>query len=74
MEKVQDLLNPSAQNLKIREEKGKGVFIENVAETYVSDEGEVYQLMLEGNRNRSISATDMNARSSRSHTCFIVTV
>ena len=74
MEKVHDLINPSAQNLKIREEKGKGVFIENVTEIYVSDEGEVYRLMIEGNQNRSIGATDMNARSSRSHTCFIVTV
>ena len=30
--------------------------------------------MVQGTQNRSISATDMNARSSRSHTCFIVTV
>ena len=42
MEKVHDLINPSAQNLKIREEKGKGVYIENVTEISVSDEGEVY--------------------------------
>ena len=46
MEKVHDLINPSAQNLKIREEKGKGVFIENVTEIYVSEEGEVYQIMV----------------------------
>ena len=74
MEKVHDLINPSAQNLKIRQEKSKGVYIENVTEIYVSEEGEVYQLMVQGSQNRSISATDMNARSSRSHTCFIVTV
>ena len=46
MEKVHDLINPSAQNLKIREEKGKGVYIENVTEISVSDEGEVYQIMV----------------------------
>lgn len=74
MEKVHDLINPSAQNLKIRQEKSKGVYIENVTEIYVTEEGEVYQLMVQGSQNRSISATDMNARSSRSHTCFIVTV
>ena len=74
MEKVHDLLNPSAQNLKIREERGKGVYIENVTEIYVTDEVEVYQILWQGSANRSISATDMNARSSRSHTCFIVTV
>lgn len=74
MEKVHDLINPEAQNLKIREEKGKGVFIENVKEEYVSEENEVYELMMIGNQNKAIGATDMNARSSRSHTCFIVTV
>ena len=45
-----------------------------MTEIYVTEEGEVYQIMLQGSDNRSISATDMNARSSRSHTCFIVTV
>ena len=74
MERVKDLINPSAQNLKIRELKGKGVYIENVTEVYVADEGEVYQLLFQGNQNRSISATDMNDQSSRSHSCFIVTV
>ena len=38
MERVKDLINPSAQNLKIRELKGKGVYIENVTEVYVADE------------------------------------
>ena len=48
MEKVHDLINPSIQNLKIREEKGKGVYIENVTEIYVSDEGEVYEILVTG--------------------------
>lgn len=48
MEKVHDLINPSAQNLKIREDKGKGVYIENVTEMYVTEEGEVYSLMITG--------------------------
>ena len=74
MEKIRDLLNPSQSDLKVREERGKGVFIVDVTETYVADEGEVYQLMKLGNENRSIGATDMNAQSSRSHSCFVVTV
>ena len=74
MEKVHDLINPSIQNLKIREEKGKGVYIENVTEIFVADVAEVYEILITGSENRSISATDMNARSSRSHTCLIVTV
>ena len=74
MERVRDLMNPSAHDLKIRENKGKGIYIENVTEIYVAEEGQVYEIMANGTQNRSIGATEMNARSSRSHSCFIVTV
>ena len=39
MERVRDLMNPSAHDLKIREHRGKGVYIENVTEHYVAEEG-----------------------------------
>ena len=42
MEKIRDLIDPTKTDLKIREEKSKGVFIENVTEFSVSEEGEVY--------------------------------
>ena len=42
MEKIRDLIDPSKTDLKVREERNKGVFIENVTEFSVSDEGEVY--------------------------------
>ena len=74
MERVRDLMNPSAHDLKIREHRGKGVYIENVTEHYVAEEGQVYEIMAQGTSNRSIGATEMNQRSSRSHSCFIVTV
>jgi kinesin family protein 5 len=38
------------------------------------DEHEVYTLMKLGNSNRSITATNMNAESSRSHSLFILTL
>lgn len=74
MERVRDLLDPSKDNLKVHEEKGKGVYVGDVTETYVSEESEVYAIMRLGGKNRSIAATNMNAESSRSHSIFILTV
>jgi kinesin family protein 5 len=74
MEKIKDLIDPSKDNLKIHEDKAKGVYIADVTETYITDESAVYQYMKIGNSNRSISATLMNAESSRSHSIFILTV
>lgn len=74
MEKIRDLINPEKDNLKIHEEKGKGVYMADIEERYIADESEVYELMKLGNSNRAISATLMNAESSRSHSIFILTV
>lgn len=74
MERVRDLLDPTKDNLKVHEEKGKGVYVGDVTETYVSEESEVYAIMRLGGKNRSIAATNMNAESSRSHSIFILTV
>ena len=74
MEKIRDLLNPAKNNLKVHEDKQKGIYIADATETYVSDETEVYDIMKCGNDNRSIGFTDMNAQSSRSHSCFIITI
>lgn len=74
MEKIRDLLEPSKDNLKIHEEKGKGVYMSDLTEEYISQEREVYDIMKQGNSNRSIASTLMNAESSRSHSIFILTV
>ena len=74
MEKIRDLLDPSKDNLKVHEEKGKGVYVADVTETYVAEEQEVYDIMKLGNKNRAICATNMNEESSRSHSIFILTV
>ena len=73
-EKIRDLLDISKVNLKIREDKTRGVYLQGVTENYVSGESEVYELMKIGNNNRSISATQMNEGSSRSHSIFLMTV
>ena len=74
MEKVKDLLDPNKTNLKIHEDKVKGIYVEDVTETYVGEEQEVYEIMKVGNDNRAIGVTDMNKQSSRSHSCFMITI
>jgi len=61
MEKIQDLLDRSKTNLKVAEDKVKGIFIQDVTEFNVIDEAEVLNCMRIGNSNRSIGCTDMNA-------------
>lgn len=73
-ERIRDLLDTSKDNLKIHEDKTKGVYVADVTETYVGEDQDVYNIMKLGNSNRAISATLMNAESSRSHSIFILTV
>jgi kinesin family protein 5 len=60
MEKVKDLIDPKKSNLKIHEDKVKGIYIDDVTEMYVGEEQEVYEIMKLGNDNRAIGVTDMN--------------
>jgi len=45
MEKIRDLIDTTRTNLKVHEDKMRGVFIENLSESYVNSEHEVYELM-----------------------------
>ena len=74
LEKIRDLLDISKTNLKIHEDKFKGVFIDELTERYVSDETDVYELMKFGLGNRNVGSTNMNAVSSRSHSLFLITI
>jgi kinesin family member 5 len=44
-EKIRDLLDKSNINLKVAEEKGKGVYIQDITEHYVVSDEEIYALM-----------------------------
>ena len=74
LERIRDLLCPDKVNLKIRQDKQRGVYIEDVTESYVTEEKDIYNLMRLGNSNRAISATNMNEGSSRSHLIFMLTI
>lgn len=74
MERLRDLLAPDKMNLKIRQDKQKGIYIEDVTESYVTEEKDIFDLMRLGSSNRAISATNMNEGSSRSHLIFMLSV
>ncbi|TYJ55330.1 hypothetical protein B9479_003944 [Cryptococcus floricola] len=72
MEKIKDLLAPQNDNLSIHEDKVRGVYVKSLTDVYVSSEDDVYRVMQAGSANRVVSATNMNAESSRSHSIFVV--
>jgi hypothetical protein len=74
-EDVRDLMsdNPKAR-CEIKEDPERGVFIKGVTNTEVTTVQQLNILMNEGNKNRSVGATLMNADSSRSHSLFTVTI
>lgn len=72
-EQLRDLLDPSEKELRIRQ-GGTGVYVENLTERVVNSAEEVMAAMESGNANRSVSATEMNAHSSRSHSILSVSV
>jgi len=74
MEKIRDLLDVSKDNLKVREEKSKGIWVDGATEVYVSNEQEVLDVIATGTSNRAIAETKMNKDSSRSHSIFILTI
>lgn len=73
-EVIKDLLNPSDKQLKLRESTETGVFVENLAELVVADAAAVASLVEQGNKVRRVAATQMNERSSRSHSVFTLRV
>ncbi|KAL1794524.1 hypothetical protein ACET3X_007945 [Alternaria dauci] len=74
MERIRDLLVPQNDNLPVHEEKNRGVYVKGLLEVYVSSEEEVYEVLRRGGSARAVSATNMNAESSRSHSIFVITV
>ena len=71
---INDLLDTENKKLKIREDLSKGVYVEGAKEEEVSDVQQVLRLMERGEHNRHFGATNMNERSSRSHTIFRITI
>ncbi|KAH9963374.1 kinesin-like protein [Lactifluus volemus] len=70
-EKVRDLLNPkNTGNLRVREHPILGPYVEDLSKLAVNSYDEMMTLMDEGNKARTVAATNMNETSSRSHAVF----
>lgn len=76
-EVVKDLLEPSNVP-QVRDDKrkrgGKGTTVQPLREEIVTSPEQVGELLARGQANRHVGATDWNERSSRSHTCFKITI
>ena len=73
LEMIQDLFEPNNQ-VKIREDPDKGVFLENCLWINVKNSEEFEEAFKKGEKNRVTECTKMNAQSSRSHVLLIVKI
>ncbi|XP_076803302.1 kinesin-like protein KIF1A isoform X3 [Clavelina lepadiformis] len=70
-EQVRDLLNPKNNKyLRVREHPLLGPYVEDLSKLAVQSFSDINNLMDEGNKARTVAATNMNATSSRSHGVF----
>ncbi|XP_044026286.1 kinesin-like protein KIF13B isoform X2 [Siniperca chuatsi] len=71
-EKVRDLLDPkgSRQALRVREHNVFGPYVDGLSRLAVASYKDIESLMSEGNKSRTVAATNMNEESSRSHAVF----
>ncbi|VDP03450.1 unnamed protein product [Soboliphyme baturini] len=70
-ERVRDLLNPkNTANLRVREHPLLGPYVEDLTKLAVTSYEDVSHLIDEGNKSRTVAATNMNETSSRSHAVF----
>ncbi|CAK4341892.1 unnamed protein product [Aphanomyces euteiches] len=75
-EVIRDLLSDDkekSQNLKIREDPKKGIYLES-HEEIITDYDSIMQLLEQGEQRRTVGQTAMNERSSRSHSIFRIVI
>ena len=75
-EQVMDLLSstPKAdQNLKLRELPNGQMTVIGAETKVVETFDDIFLALMDGQRSRAVASTNQNARSSRSHTIFVIT-
>lgn len=72
-EEVRDLLEDGCPEVRVREDRKRGVYVEG-REDCVTMEEEALEIVGKGQARRAVGSTDMNARSSRSHTIIRIVV
>ncbi|KAK3083722.1 hypothetical protein FSP39_002014 [Pinctada imbricata] len=73
-EKVIDLLEPKENDLPIREDGEKNIFIPGLAEKEIHSFDDFKALFGPASNNRTVAATKLNDRSSRSHSILMLKV
>ncbi|XP_050554856.1 kinesin-like protein KIF13A isoform X10 [Spodoptera frugiperda] len=73
-ERVHDLLDPETtrRSLRVREHAVLGPYVDGLSQLAVTSFQDIDNLMTEGNKSRTVAATNMNSESSRSHAVFSV--
>ena len=73
-EVISDLLKSDRNNLQIREDKKRGLYVSGLSEWVVRSPAEIYGLIKRGASVRATCETRLNEISSRSHAIFIIIV
>jgi len=76
-EEIRDLLkknSASSKSLELKESGPNSVYVKNLSCYVVNNVSELKKLKALGEKQRSVASTNMNLRSSRSHTVFTITI
>lgn len=69
-ETIRDLLSPDQKDLRIHEDRKRGVYVSPLKEEIVTTPKQVMKVIQKGEMNRHFGSTEYNDHSSRSHTIF----
>ncbi|KAG0371205.1 hypothetical protein BGZ54_008945 [Gamsiella multidivaricata] len=73
-ESIRDLLSPESIDLRIHEDRRRGVYVSPLKEEIVTTPSQVMRIIERGDYQRHVSSTDFNAHSSRSHSIFQIVI
>lgn len=73
-ETIRDLLEPSNKQLVLREDTDHRISVSNLSSHKPENVEAVMDMILQGNQNRTVSPTEANATSSRSHAVLQINV
>ncbi|KAL2537590.1 Kinesin motor family protein [Forsythia ovata] len=72
-EVINDLLDPTGQNLRVREDM-QGTYVEGIKEEVVLSPGHALSFIAAGEEHRHVGSNNFNLFSSRSHTIFTLMI
>ncbi|XVE48980.1 hypothetical protein DITRI_Ditri01bG0045100 [Diplodiscus trichospermus] len=70
---INDLLDPTGQNLRVRED-AQGTYVEGIKEEVVLSPGHALSFIAAGEEHRHVGSNNFNLFSSRSHTIFTLMI